>query len=167
MGFGDTFDQDYADVYRFAYRMLGHREGAEDVVQEAFLRLARKGMEHLAGEPRRRWLFVVARNLCLSGYRQRAKERTVSIEDCPSFPSSTLDPAQVSQQAERAGMVRQAVARLSPDLREVIVLREYEDMSYEQIAEIVKCPIGTVRSRISRAREELRRFLQPLLEETL
>lgn len=163
LDFQRCFSQHYSGLFRFAFRMLGSRESAEDVAQEAFLRLARGGEPHLEGEGARRWLFVVARNLCLSRLRRRGRE--VSLEVFPEQASSRPGPADAALAEERRGLVREAVARLAPPLREILVLREYEEMSYAEIADVTGCSLGTVRSRLSRARRKLRESLEPLLEE--
>ena len=155
----------YESLYRFAYRMLGNSEMAEDVAQEALLRMVHHRPQGLEGESVRRWLFVVARNLCMSHLRRRAARREEPLDDAPEVPSPGLNPAEIAQMAERSKWIRDTVAQLPPAMREVVILREYEGMNYAQIAEIANCSLGTVRSRLARAREELRKRLQPLLEE--
>lgn len=165
MEFAEHINRHYESLYRFAYRMLGNSEMAEDVVQEVFLRMARNSPRNPDGESVRRWLFVVARNLCLSHLRRSAAHREEPLDVCPEVPFPGLNPAEVAQMAERSKWIKDAVAQLPPAMREVVILREYEGMNYAQIAEIAGCPLGTVRSRLARAREELRKRLQPLLEE--
>jgi RNA polymerase sigma-70 factor (ECF subfamily) len=160
------YRQDYAALHRYAWRLLGgDAERAADVVQEACLRLVR-GARPLQGPgARRRWLFVVVRNLCLSQLRHGARWRMQSIEDVAEPHAQGPDPARACAAGERSRQVAEAVARLPLELREVLILREYEEMNYEAIAEIVGIPLGTVRSRLARAREALRRSLRPLWEE--
>ena len=165
MEFAEHINRHYESLYRFAYRMLGSCETAEDVVQEVFLRMARNSPRNPDGESVRRWLFVVARNLCMSHLRRRAVQREEPFDVCPEVLSPGLNPAEVAQMAERSKWIKDAVAQLPPAMREVVILREYEGMNYAQIAEIAGCPLGTVRSRLARARQELRKRLQPLLEE--
>jgi RNA polymerase sigma-70 factor (ECF subfamily) len=155
----------WRQVYRFAYRMLGRREEAEDVVQEALLRLARNGSAVTDGESTRRWLFVVARNLCLDRLRRHARRRETLTEDVDRLGALERNPAEAAAGRERAACIAAAIAELTPELREAIILREYEAMNYEQIADVTGCPLGTIKSRIARAREALRRRLEPILEE--
>jgi RNA polymerase sigma-70 factor, ECF subfamily len=157
-----AFDEHYGDVYRFAYRMVGGRETAEDVAQEAFLRLAGQRNGMLRGESARRWLFVVARNLCLSHLRQAARHQVVAID--PAHPSEDATPAQAEMARERRECVAEAIGALPPHMREALVLRVYEGLSYAEIGSIVGCAEGTVKSRLARAREELKRRLGPLME---
>ena len=153
----ETFSRHYRDLYRFVYRLLGDGEQTEDVTQEAFLRLAREGASGDWGdEAARRWLFVVARNLCASRMREKRRRREVFIEDYDDLKSSAPGPAEMANTRERGEWVRRAVADLAPDIR--------EGLDYAEIAEIVGCPLGTVKSRLARAREELRKRLKPLME---
>ena len=167
LDFWEQFNRHYADLYRFARRMLGNCEGAEDVAQEAMLRFARDKAGKLYGESARKWLFVVARNLCISQLRRRSSHSTVSLDECVETCSLTPNPSDAAVSNERGRQIERAIAKLPADMREVIVLREYEAMNYEEISGIVDCPIGTVRSRLARARAELRKHLMPLLEEKL
>lgn len=153
----------YSDLYRFAWRMLGGAEEARDVVQEACLRLVREARTRLEDNQARRWLFVVVRNLCISRLRERP--RTLALDDYPEPASPRPGPAEAMLAAERSRLVRRAVAALPPHLREVVILREYEDLDYARIAEITGTAPGTIKSRLARAREQLRRELAPLLKE--
>ena len=161
----EIINRHYEALYRFARRMVGNSETAEDVVQEAFLRMARNGPQALEGESARRWLFVVARNLCLSHFRRSVAHPEEPLDACPEVPAPGPNPSETAQTAERSRWIADAVAQLPPPMREVVILREYEGMNYAQIAEIAGCSLGTVRSRLARAREELGKRLRPLLEE--
>jgi len=165
MDFWTDFSQHYSDLYRFAYRLLGRSAAAEDVVQETFLRTARNHAKQLEGEPARRWLFVVARNLCVSHMRRVVRHREVPLDAGPETRSQRPNPREAVAAGERAEFVENAVAQLPPAMREVVVLREYEGMDYAQIADIVGCSLGMVKSRLARAREQLRVLLEPLLED--
>ena len=143
-------EEHYDSVYRFARRLLGNPEEARDVTQEAFLRLAGE-RRPLAGEAVKRWLFAVARNLCIDLLRKQSRQRAASTENAVSNPSPSC--------GETVDAVRDAVARLDVDHREVLILREFEGMTYAEIAAILGCPEGTVKSRIARARALLRDLL--------
>lgn len=148
----------FKDLYRYAARMLGRTDLAEEVAQEALTRLAGGGRV-LEGEAARRWLFVVARNLCLSQLRHQTRHPEVPLDEGAAFAAADPDPAAAALAGERRRLVAEAVAALPPAMREVIILREYEEMDYAQIAEVIGCQIGTVKSRLARAREELRQRL--------
>ena len=164
MQFWDNLDKHYGDVYRFAYRMVGESSIAEDIVQESFLRMARNQAKNLEGESARKWLFVVARNLCVSHLRRSVRHRKVSIDVCPHIRSAEPDPGQSMCANDRSRLVAEAVSELPSDMREVVILREYEGMDYAQVAEVVGCAVGTVRSRLARARDRLRVSLQSVWE---
>ncbi len=143
--------------------MTGSHESAEDVVQESFLRLAHKNPLLPDRESTRRWLFVVARNLCTSKLRKRKRNPQVGYDDLRDL-SVNGTPMESAVDEERAEWIRRAVMDLPVVLREVLILREYEELSYMQIAEILGCPVGTVKSRIAAARQHLQKLLRPLLE---
>ena len=159
----DTVSRCYGDLFRFAYRMLGEHQGAEDVVQETFLRLVRNGQGGRPHSQQRRWLFVVARNLCVSRLRYEARRAGAARSENEIAGHPT--PEETAANDEIGQQVAEAVLSLPVDMREVIILREYENMDYAQIAEIVGCPVGTVRSRLARAREKLRQRLQRFVED--
>ena len=118
----------------------------------------------MSAESSRRWLFVVTRNLCMNHFRNTSAHQEYSLDESWQEPTHTLNPADTLIRQERALLVKRSVAALLPVFREVIVLREYEHMSYAEIAHITCTSIGTVKSRIARARQELRAMLAPLLE---
>jgi len=160
--FWDSFGENYRDLYRFAVRMLDDPESAEDAVQESFLRLVQENNERLQGESARRWLFVVVRNLCISQLRKKARQEfAVQLED---LQSAAMTPSEAVQANERSACVKTAVQELPIPLREIVILREYENMRYADIAAILGCPVGTVRSRLAAARDRLRKRLEPLME---
>ena len=160
------FRQQYEDLFRFAYRMLGSHESAEDVAQESFLRLAQNGLERRQGERPRRWLFVVARNLCWDRLRSHTRHGEVPLDECAEPPCPTPGPEEAMHKRELSALVEKAVVQLPPPLREVIVLREYEEMDYAQIASLTESSLGSVKSRLARAREAIRKQLEPILEES-
>jgi len=135
------------DAYTLARYLLRDEHDAQDVVQEAVLRALR----HFAGlrqEDARAWLLTIVRNCCYSWHKARRKDRSTGVPD----PGSTDDLAIEGSERER---VRAAVDALPGELREVIVLRELSDLSYREISEVVGVAVGTVMSRLSRARDRL------------
>jgi len=144
------------DAYTLARYLLRDEHDAQDVVQEAVLRALR----HFAGlrqEDARAWLLTIVRNCCYSLHKARRKDRsTVPITNDAAEevadPGSTDDLAIEGSERER---VQAAVDALPAELREVIVLRELSDLSYREISEVVGVAVGTVMSRLSRARDRL------------
>ncbi len=155
----------YKDLYRFAFRMLGSNETAVDMVQEAFLRFSRKPPDVPEGEAVRKWLFVVVRNLCISWLRKKTKVVEVAIDDSFDLNSPDRNPAESLLDDERNRMIMGAVLSLPPLMREIVILREFEELSYLDIAEMTGNPVGTVKSRLAKARDILRRRLQSCITE--
>ena len=157
---GDEFEvifHEHKDaVYRFAWRMAGSPSAAEDIAQDVFLSLLHQPdrFDHTRGELRS-FLLGVARNLALK--RWRSENRWEEIEE-DQFVAEAVD----TEHGEVAEMVGRAVRALPPLQREVLILAEYEELALEEIARVVRSEIGTVKSRLHRARENLRRMLSPL-----
>jgi RNA polymerase sigma-70 factor (ECF subfamily) len=145
-----------------AARMLGDGADAEDVVQEAFLRVFRS-IRAFRGDARfHSWLYRIVVNLCLDRLRSRPPCPTLSLDDDQHVlsPPGTGSPDSAWETRLR---VEALLARLSPELRATLLLREMGGLSYEEIARELRIPVGTVRSRLSAAREQFRRLW--LLEE--
>jgi RNA polymerase sigma-70 factor, ECF subfamily len=145
------------DAYGLACHLLDDEHDAQDVVQDAVLRALRYFDGYGDGDPRA-WLLAIVRNCCHSWRRRHRSDRlTVSYSDAgaatPLHSSAEADTLAI-QTSERASIER-AVAALPPEFREVIVLREMQDMSYKEISTVVGVPIGTVMSRLARARKRL------------
>ena len=144
------------DAYTLARYLMHDEHDAQDVVQEAVLRAIRHidGFRH--GDPRA-WLLTIVRNCCYTWHKQHRRDRTsVPLSDASALnveDAQTADDATI--RASDSELIRMAVDKLPSDLREVLVLRELNDLSYREISEIVGVPMGTVMSRLSRAREKL------------
>ena len=150
------------DLYRFVYRFLNSSELAEDITHDCFLSLIRQPDRYdPALASLRTYLYAAARNLSLKHIRQTGGE--VTIDDLPedTFVSEIDPPLQSLLGKEMADLVRRAVTDLPPLQREALILFEYEELTLMEIAAIVATDIGTVKSRLHRARERLRRSLSP------
>jgi RNA polymerase sigma-70 factor (ECF subfamily) len=143
-------------IYRFAWRMTGSPEAAEDIAQDVFISLLNRpdAFDRTRGSLRS-FLLGAARNLSLK--RWRSAKRWEDLED-EQFVALPLDIAA----GEIREMVGQAVRALPALQREVLILAEYEELSLEEISRVVESEVGTVKSRLHRARENLRRILAPL-----
>lgn len=149
-------------AYNLARWLLRDESAAQDAVQDASMRAFRY-IDSLRGDDARPWLLGIVRNTCFTVLeRQRNGPQWVEFDD-EEFEAAagvaerrSSDPALQLQQQRTRVQVDAAIRALSPALREVIVLREFEDLEYAQIAVIAGVPIGTVMSRLSRAREKLR-----------
>jgi RNA polymerase sigma-70 factor (ECF subfamily) len=153
-------------VFRFACRMLGRPELAEDVTQECFLSILRRPEAFQPGRASlRTYLCAIARHLAFKQLRKMGQETTMEEppEERNEGPRPARDPLTEVIAGEAATAVRAAVERLPPLQREAVVLFEYQEMSLADIAAVCETDVGTVKSRLHRARERLRRVLRPLL----
>jgi RNA polymerase sigma factor (sigma-70 family) len=146
-------------AYRFAVALTRSRTDAEDLVQEAMLR-AYRALEQLRGTDARAWLIAIVRNCHFSARARERKQASVPLpaegtSDEPLVDPSP-DPESASVQEADRRAIGQSMAKLSPEHREMLVLREIEDMSYREIAAVMNLPIGTVMSRLARARAAFR-----------
>jgi RNA polymerase sigma-70 factor (ECF subfamily) len=162
------YERHRTPVFRFACRMLGSPQQAEDVTQECFLAVLRRPEAFDAGRASlRTYLCAIARHLALKQLRKRGQETTVDEppEDVadPRPGPGPGDPLQAVIADEAARAVREAVLALPPLQREAVVLFEYQDMSLADIASVCEVDVGTVKSRLHRARERLKRTLLPFL----
>lgn len=153
-------------VYGYAYYFSGSREDAEDLTQEVLVKLWR-GVRRLRQEPGITWVMKVTRNHCIDWARSRRKKaRGSQLLDPEQLAfqgggAITADPVQRSELRTR---IVEAIARLPAKLRDLVILREIEEMKYEDIAETLGMPLNTVKANLHRGRRTLRRFLTPLYE---
>jgi RNA polymerase sigma factor (sigma-70 family) len=147
-------------AYNLAKWLTRNEHDAEDVVQDAYLRAIRH-FDGFQGGEGRAWLLAIVRNRCYDSLRHKGvREQTTPFDqELHDTRQASPDPEASLLQRERAGLLRQALAELPSDLREVLVLRELEELSYKEIANIVGVPMGTVMSRLSRARKRLQEIL--------
>jgi len=152
-------------AYNLARWLTGRDHDAEDVVQEAYVR-AMKGFAGFRGDDVRAWLLTIVRNTGYTWLRKNRGELASLDHDGPDFPSAEPGPRELVMRDIDAQVLRETIETLPPEFREVIVMRELEGLSYKQVAAVAGVPIGTVMSRLSRARQRLRELLcQQLSEE--
>lgn len=153
-------------VYGFCYRFTGKDSEAQDLTQEVFLRVFRSLKSYRSDEGAfATWLARLSRNLLIDHYRRNKQERiTESIEEqLPMIEervSSSARPEGMLAGREASEALQAALEKLSPDLREAVILRDLQEMEYREIAQVLKVPEGTVKSRINRGRAELGRILR-------
>ena len=147
-------------AYNLARWLTGNEHDAEDVVQESYLR-ALKFFAGFRGVNSRPWLLTIVRNTCYTWLRRnRMDDVTTDLdEDVHGADNTTANPEAVLLAAARSDMVTRALQELPVALREIVILRELEGMSYQEIADVAAVPIGTVMSRLSRARSRLQKLL--------
>lgn len=155
-------------VYAFCVKMLLDKSLAEDVVQDTFLRVYENRERLASAASFKSWLFTIARNQCLNQLRRNqrqvplADDATVTDAET-AFGSAKESPAGQMEKSERIALVNHFLAQLKPDYREVIVLREYQNLSYEEIAAVTKSTLSAVKSRLFKARRKLAGFMEPVL----
>jgi RNA polymerase sigma-70 factor, ECF subfamily len=161
----DTLVEHIDGLYSYALSLTRNRSDAEDLVQETYAR-AIPALGRLRGDSNiKSWLFTILRNIWLNQLRQQPRMALQmpgsDIDQYPVEPSAGAfrDPhSELVSKIDRE-KVRKAVQQLPIDAREIIVLREFEDLSYQEIAKVLDCPLGTVMSRLGRARSKLRVLL--------
>lgn len=160
--------QKYQDrLFNTIMHVMGRREEAEDLVQDAFVQAFVKLNTFHGNSAFYTWLYRIAFNLAISQKRRKHVEASVDHrrEETGSEPTDVGEsPDEYLMRRERAKQVRAALAKLTDEYRSIIVLREMEGCCYETISEILDIPVGTVRSRLHRARLELRDHLREFLE---
>jgi RNA polymerase sigma-70 factor (ECF subfamily) len=157
----------HSRVFRVIMRLVKHSERAQDLTQETFLR-AWRALPSYGGEAGFfTWIYRIARNTVTSDWRRtRSRPKVTQSLDEPAgdgrrvdahcLADTSAEPARIASQRERQSVLQEAIDSLTADFREIIVLRDIEDCSYEDIATMLEVPVGTVRSRLHRARLELR-----------
>ncbi len=143
-------------AYNLARWLLRHEHDAEDAVQDAFLR-AHQAFDRFRGTDARPWLLTIVRNVCYTRLRERRRDGAPEAFDDEAH-GSTFDPAETNAAAWRetkSVLLRQALEQLPAEFREMIVLHELEGLAYREIAVVAEIPIGTVMSRLARARQKL------------
>jgi RNA polymerase sigma-70 factor (ECF subfamily) len=149
-------------VFHIAFKFTGKHDEAEDLSQEIFLRVFRSLDKFNRDADFSTWLGSVARNHCIDHYRAAKREREVLVEDLLAFdtaPAASGNPHRVLEDRDRSSFLRRGLALLPTKLREAVVLRDLVGLTYQEMADRLRLPEGTVKSRINRGREELTRLL--------
>ncbi len=152
-------------IYNLAYRFAGRPEEAEDLTQEVFLKLYRQLHRYRGDVPLLAWALRLSRNLCIDHYRHhrtRRRSETVPEEVLEHLPAGD-DPGERSSRRESRRLVHQVLAEMPETQASVVMLRDLQGLSYEEIAGFFEVPIGTIKSRLNRARRELTRRLEARL----
>jgi RNA polymerase sigma-70 factor, ECF subfamily len=156
-------------VFNVAYKFVGRHDQAEDLTQDVFLKLYKSLDTFDRRANFQTWLISVSRNLCIDHYRSVRKEReTINRDVDPSdFALASRDTRVDTQleQRDRVKLLRKALDKLAPTLRTAVMLRDIQELTYQEIADRLHLPEGTVKSRINRGRTELARQIQRLREE--
>jgi RNA polymerase sigma-70 factor (ECF subfamily) len=150
-------------VFHIGYKFTGRHDDAEDLTQEIFLKVFRSLEKFNRDADFSTWLSSVARNFCIDHYRASKREKEVLVEDLVAFdlaPASTgSSPHRALEDRDRRSFLLRGLEALPAKLREAVVLRDLQGLSYQEMADRLGLPEGTVKSRINRGREELSRLL--------
>lgn len=155
-------------VYNLCYRMLGDSDAAADVAQETFISVYRN-LNKFRGGVFRSWLLRIATNACYDALRARKRRPAISLDaaqesedDGPGFEIADTgeSPDEVALRRELAAAIQRGIAQLPEDQRVVVILSDVQGLAYEEIAEVTNTNLGTVKSRLSRARARLRDILR-------
>src|SRR6476620_816895 len=160
--------QNWRKVFNVAYKFVGKHDEAEDLTQDIFLKI----FKALGSFDRRAnfqtWIISISRNLCIDHYRSVRKERQTIAREVDTTDlqpaSSDRGPYQAAEHQDLRGLLRQALQKLPLTLRTAVILRDLQELSYQEIADRLGLPEGTVKSRINRGRLELARQLKRLEE---
>ena len=149
-------------IFHIAYKFTGKHDEAEDLTQEVLLKVFRSLDKFNRDADFGTWLSSVARNYCIDHYRASKREREILVEDLVAFdlaPSPSGNPHRALEDRDRRSFLRRGLNLLPAKLREAVVLRDLLGLSYQEMAERLGLPEGTIKSRINRGREELGRLL--------
>lgn len=164
--FGEIVRRWERKIYALCFGMLGREDEAKDAAQETFIS-AYRNIRKFRGEAKvSSWLHRIAVNQCLTTKR-RSKTRSEDFldedtgsEDKVFVASDSFSPSITTEQNERMYIIRQAVSSLTPDLRQIIVMKEFEDMTFQEISDTLEIPLSTVKSRLYTALKQLRSKLE-------
>lgn len=157
--FVSLYNRHKGAVYTFCVKMLLDKDLAKDVLQETFIRVFENRARLINSGSFRAWLFTIARNQCLNLIRRERRQLPLDtagdeVLRSPELPISDLE------KSEQVDLVNEYLARLKEDYREVLVLREYQNLSYEEIAAITRSTLSAVKSRLFKARRKLAEFME-------
>ena len=160
-------------VITFCYAFLRNREAAEDIAQETFMRVFRNAKRYQPVAKFTTWLYKIAANLCINELKKGKLRSTLSLDE-PAGPdpdgsriveriaADTTSPLTALEQAEAQALISKAIEHLPPDQRTTLVMVEYHQMQYQDIAEILEVSVSAIKMRVKRARETLRETLKML-----
>jgi RNA polymerase sigma-70 factor, ECF subfamily len=160
-----------SSLYNFIMRFVQDPATAEDIFQEVFIRIINSSSKFRMKSKFTTWAYTIARNLCIDHIRKWKRTDSKHIQSSPCdedtreplierIPSYSLSPEDKTSSMEVKSLIDEALNRLNPDQREVFLMREEMGMQFEEIAQVCKCSVGTVKSRMRYALENMRRFLK-------
>jgi len=158
-----------AAIYRLAYRLTGNHEDAQDLVQESLIEAFQAFDRFRIGTHFDRWVYQIMTRTYIDKHRRRKRLNAVPFDAIAQqredglLADATADPQAMLDKAAFSDTLQEALDRLSPEFRAAVVLCDVNELSYEEASRVLRCPVGTVRSRLHRARGQLQIWLRPLL----
>jgi RNA polymerase sigma factor (sigma-70 family) len=159
---GVLFDRYQTPLFNFYAKLTGDRALSEDLVQEVFLRILKYRQSYRPGTPFRAWIYQIARNARVDHFRKFPRQIALEQEMLP--PVIPTDSAQERQEVE---LLQRALGQLPEEKREILLLCRFQELKYEEIASLLGCELNTVRTRIHRALQELRKVFHQLARGTM
>jgi len=154
---GVLFDRYHTPLYNFYSKLTGDRTLSEDLVQEVFLRILKYRQSYQPGTPFRAWIYQIARNARVDHYRKTPKHITFEPEMAPA-----VMPKDSAQHLEESELLHRAMMQMPEEKREILILSRFQELRYDEIARLLGCELGTVKTRIHRAIQELRQTFRQL-----
>lgn len=158
---GPLFDRHHRSLFDFFVRMMGNRTAAEDLVQDVFFRILKYRKTYRDDSRFTTWMFHIARNARFDYFKKHRAE-VLFPEEGIDVPSRSPFPSHELEQKQETALLERALFKLPPEKREVLVLSRYQEMKYEQIADLLDCEVGAVKVRVHRALKELREIFLKL-----
>jgi len=152
-------------IYCFCLKMVGDDDEVKDIVQEVFLKMYEHRMQLSNPSRFRAWLLMIARNQCLTHYRDHKRMQPLDEERLEYEMPGTQSPSQEVERDDEVRLVRSFIDQLKPEYREVVVLREYQGLSYEEIADVIGTTNAAIKAKLFKARKELYELMKPVFLE--
>jgi RNA polymerase sigma-70 factor (ECF subfamily) len=150
-------------LFSLLYRLVGNREEAEDILQETFLRVYRQRESYDFNYSFSTWIYTIALNLCRNLYKRKKKVRFLGMDSLVNHPDPNSENH--GNRNRLSSILEGAISSLPFKYRTVFLLRDVDQLSYEEVASTLSLPLGTVKSRVNRARGILQKKLKPMMEE--
>lgn len=159
-------------LINYVFRFLGDYEACVDIVQEAMIKVYRYKDSYSSIAKFSTWIYTIAGNLARTEYQRRKRRKIFSInsygdekDETYEIPDESFDPERITDSGIKEKIIQDALEKVSKAYREVVILRDIQDLSYEEISEITNLPVGTVKSRINRGRAQLQKLLKDIYKE--
>ena len=156
---GVLFDRYQTPLFNFYCKLTGDRTLSEDLVQEVFLRILKYRQSYRPGTPFRAWVYQIARNARIDHFRKFPRERAFEPEMLPPVP-----PTDSAEQQQEVALLQRALQQLPEEKREILLLCRFQELKYQEIAGLLGCELNTVRTRIHRALQDLRKAFHHLAQ---